>query len=65
MIQFFPKAGMVLMCDFDGYQVPEIVKTRPVVVVSPNHLIRPGLVSVVPLSLTPPDPVQPYHYQLV
>lgn len=45
--------------------VPEIVKTRPVVIVSPAHLIRPGLVTVVPLSTTPPEPVQPYHYKLL
>jgi len=44
--------------------VPEIVKTRPVVIVSPAHLARPGLVTVVPLSTTPPDPVRHYHYRL-
>ena len=64
MIQFYPKAGMVLMCDFDGYRVPEIVKNRPVVVVSPTRLTRHGLTTVVPLSTTAPSPVQPYHYIL-
>lgn len=54
---------MVLMCDFSGFRAPEMVKTRPIVVVSPNHLRRPGLVTVVPLSTTDPDPVEPYHYR--
>jgi uncharacterized protein YifN (PemK superfamily) len=39
-----------------------MVKTRPVIIVSPNHLPRPGLYTVVPMSTTEPDPVQPYHY---
>ncbi len=63
-ISFFPKAGNVLICDFRGYISPEMVKMRPVIVVSPNHLKRPGLVTVVPLSNTPPDPVEPYHYKV-
>ena len=64
-ITFYPKAGMVLMCNFRGYMLPEIVKTRPVVVISPNHLQRPGLCTVVPLSTTFPNPVCEYHYRLV
>ena len=53
-----------MACDFSGHKTPEIVKTRPVVVISPNHLIRPGLVTVIPLSTTPPNPVFDYHYLL-
>ena len=52
------------MCDFAGFKAPEMIKRRPVVIISPNHLNRPGLVSVVPLSTTPPDPVESYHYLL-
>jgi uncharacterized protein YifN (PemK superfamily) len=63
-ITFFPKAGMVLICDFGGYRVPEIVKARPVAVISPNHMRRPGLVTVVPLSTTAPRPVCDYHHRL-
>jgi uncharacterized protein YifN (PemK superfamily) len=63
-ITFHPKAGAVLVCDFRGYIAPEIVKTRPVVVLSPNHVRRPGLVTVVPLSTTAPLHVEPYHYLL-
>lgn len=63
-LKIHPKAGMVLHCDFRGYILPEIVKRRPVVIVSPNHLNRPGLFTVVPLSTTAPSPVCPYHYRL-
>ena len=55
---------MVLMCDFNGNQKPEIVKRRPVVVITPNRIYRPGLVTVVPLSTTAPDPITDYHYRL-
>lgn len=53
-----------MVCDFRGYIAPEIIKTRPVVIISPNHMRRPGLVTVVPLSTTAPDPIEGYHYQL-
>jgi uncharacterized protein YifN (PemK superfamily) len=64
-IAFFPKPGTVLICDFQGYIVPEIIKRRPVVVISPTHLKRPKLFTVVPLSTTAPDPVLKYHYKLI
>jgi uncharacterized protein YifN (PemK superfamily) len=37
-LTFFPKAGTALVCDFRGYEPPEIVSIRPVIVISPNHL---------------------------
>ncbi len=64
-ITFHPKAGMVLACDFRGYIAPEIVKTRQVVVISPNHLLRPGLCTVVPLSTTAPNTICDYHYRII
>lgn len=63
-IIFAPKAGMILMCDFSGYVVPEIIKKRPVIVISPNHLKRSGLVTVVPLSTTPPNPPEGHHLEI-
>ena len=63
-ITFHPKAGAVLVCDFRGYIEPEIIKTRPVVVISPNHMRRPGLVAVIPLSTTAPLHMEAYHYLL-
>lgn len=64
-INFHPKAGMVLMCDFGDCVSPEINKVRPVVVISPNNMRRPGLCTVVPLSTTAPVPVENYHYKLL
>lgn len=55
---------MVVMCDFSGFQEPEMVKRRPVVVLSPRRRRGPGLFTVVPLSATVPNPVEPYHYRL-
>lgn len=64
-ITFHPKAGMVLMCDFSGSVPPEIGKQRPVVIVTPAHVRRSGLATVVPLSTKPPRIVQPYHHKLI
>lgn len=64
-IQKPPSIGQVLLCDFrEGFKEPEMVKRRPVVVVSPNISWRPGLCTVVALSTTPPDPARPYHCRL-
>lgn len=64
-ITFIPKAGTILICNFDGYVLPEIIKTRPVVIISPNHMKRAGLYTVVPLSTTKPTIVESYHYELL
>lgn len=53
-----------MMCDFKGYIFPEIVKVRPVVIITSNYLFRHKLCTVVPLSTTPPEDPQPYHYKL-
>nr|WP_232792959.1 type II toxin-antitoxin system PemK/MazF family toxin [Caulobacter hibisci] len=53
------------MCDFGGgFRVPEMVKRRPVVVISPKIRNRPGLCTVVPLSTTAPAPRMAYHCQI-
>lgn len=52
-LRFQPSPGTILNCDFSGYIVPEIVKTRQVVVVW-KHKSNAKLVYVVPLSTTPP-----------
>lgn len=65
MIQFHPKKGTVLSCDFSkGFQPPEMVKVRPVVVVVPQLPGRFGLCTVVPLSSVEPKPLQRYHHQM-
>lgn len=64
-LAFAPKPGQLLACHFGlGFQVPEIVKTRPVLVISPKRLSDLGLCTVIPISHTPPDEVKPYHYKL-
>lgn len=51
------------MCDFDGFIEPEMVKKRPVVVIARNRT-NSKLVTVVPLSTTEPEVMEPHHYQL-
>ncbi len=64
-LKFNPKAGAILICNYStGFVAPEMVKRRPVVVVSPRLRRRDGLCAVVPLSRTPPPAPQNYHYEL-
>lgn len=50
--------------DFNGFEVPEMVKNRPVVVISPKIMNRPKLCTVVSLSTDAPAHVMPYHRQI-
>lgn len=45
MLGYHPREGEVLKCDFSGFQVPEMVKARWVVVISPKYLSRGRLAS--------------------
>ena len=65
-LNFHPEPGMVLICDFTtGFRVPEIVKRRPVVVISPRRrrasislVYRGGIKYHCPLSgrtISPPS----------
>jgi mRNA interferase MazF len=64
-IREHPILGTVVMCDFNqGFCIPEMVKRRPVVVISPKIANRPGLCTIVCLSTDAPDPVMPYHCQI-
>ncbi len=63
-IQFHPEQGTLVVCDFNGFVLPEMVKRRPAVIVSPRLRTRPGLCTLVPLSTTPPAQVAPYHFKL-
>ncbi len=64
ILHHVPK-GSLLQCDFNtGFVEPEMVKDRLVIVLSPVIKARPGLVTVVALSTTAPDPIMPYHAQL-
>jgi len=61
-INFHPKPGMVLMCDFRGTVVPEICKNRPVVIISAMQ--RTQLSTIVPLNTKTPTVIQPCHIRL-
>jgi len=63
LIPFVPDAGDVLMCDFTtGFQEPEMTKVRRVVVLSPRSRVKfPSTYLVVPISKTPPVPVEGCH----
>lgn len=62
-LQYQPKEGSVLICDFRGYEVPEMVKVRPVVVIR-KHRTNRLLVTVVPLSTTAPEFFLDHHLEL-
>jgi uncharacterized protein YifN (PemK superfamily) len=63
-IQYHPEPGTILICDFHGFRSPEMLKRRPVVVISPRLRQRYKLCTVVPLSTTTPIPQTAYHYRL-
>lgn len=63
-IKFQSYQGQLFICDFKGYQVPEIVKRRPVIAISPPDIHRTDLCTIVPISTTKPDPKTNYHYFL-
>jgi len=64
-ITFAPHPGTVLMCDYGtGFVPPEMVKRRPVVVVSPTTGRRLGPYLVVPLSTTVPRVVELFHVRI-
>jgi mRNA interferase MazF len=60
-INFHPDPGTVVICDFQGFIAPEMVKRRPAVVISPRFRQRDKLCTIVPLSTTPPRSVCKFH----
>jgi uncharacterized protein YifN (PemK superfamily) len=52
------------VCDFSGFQPPEMVKPRPVIIVSPRLPHRSEIVTVVPLSTTAPAHTLPFVVRL-
>lgn len=63
-LQHHPRRGAILICDYAGFKPPEMVKRRPVIVLSPRRRRRYNLCSIVPLSTTEPDIKQPYHCEI-
>ena len=63
-IPYHPEQGAILICDFKGFVEPEMVKRRPVIVISPRLRQRGKLCAIVPLSTSTPSQIMPYHYKL-
>ncbi|MFI8749617.1 type II toxin-antitoxin system PemK/MazF family toxin [Vreelandella lionensis] len=65
-IQFHPKKGQMLLCDFSqGFKDPEMTKDkRPVIVLSNSVNGRANLVTVVACSTVEPNIIQPDHMVL-
>ena len=64
-LPYFPRRGEVLVCNFDsGFRAPEMVKKRPVVVISSKESHSRRLCTVVPFSTTAPEPRMPWHHPL-
>jgi uncharacterized protein YifN (PemK superfamily) len=63
-LKFYPRAGQIYIADFHGFVPPEMVKMRPVVVISPKLPYRSDLVAIVPLSTTRPHHDLPFCVQL-
>lgn len=65
MLKFHPEPGTILICDYStGFRLPEMVKKRPVVTISPRLKRRDGLITVVPLSTTAPTTVCDHHCKI-
>lgn len=60
---FQPRQKSIVMCDFSGFVVPEMVKMRPVVVLA-KHKHNSQLVTIVPLSTTEPDEIAAHHHEI-
>lgn len=63
-ITFYPKQGTVLICDYSGFVAPEMIKKRPVVVVSPRLRRQQQLFTVIPLSTSKPTFIEHHHHKL-
>lgn len=65
-LAYHPAPGTVLLCDFNtGFVAPEMVKRRPVVVLSPQIQGRARLCTVVPISTQVPVQIMPFHYEIL
>lgn len=65
MINFHLKKGQIVFCDFRGLEVPEMVKKRPVLIITGAIKGRDSkLVTLLPISTTTPNPICKWHYKL-
>jgi mRNA interferase MazF len=64
-----PRNGAVLMCEFSQHELElasdgNMVKTRLVIVLSPQNARRGKVLHVVPISMTPPRTIEPWHVEI-
>lgn len=65
MLNFQPKPGTIVMCDFStGFIVPEMVKKRPAVVIRKSKT-NSKLVTIVPISQTEPEEITDVHVEII
>lgn len=63
MLRFQPKSGSVIYCDYKGFISPEMIKKRPVIVIS-KHKHNSKLVAVVPISTSEPSTILSHHIKM-
>ena len=65
-IRQHPPQGSIVTVDYSsgGFREPEMVKRRLAIVLSPAISARPSLCTVVPLSLSEPSKIMPYHRKI-
>ena len=64
-LTYHPRPGQILICDFSkGFAAPEMVKRRPVVVLTPSMKGRDKLTTVAALSTVKPDEIRAYHLEI-
>jgi mRNA interferase MazF len=64
-LPYHPHPGDVLICDFDATAIgAEMIKRRPVVVVSRRDASGTRLATVVPLSTTAPQLAKAWHHAM-
>lgn len=64
-ILYHPERGSIVTVDYEkGFKNPEMDKLRLAVVLSPAIKARVKLVTIVPLSLTEPETILPFHKQI-
>lgn len=62
---FFTRLRAALFVDYSaGFKEPEMVKPKLAIVLSPPMKGRQGLMTVVALSTTAPEPPKPYHREM-
>ncbi|MDP9107155.1 MAG: type II toxin-antitoxin system PemK/MazF family toxin [Candidatus Eremiobacteraeota bacterium] len=66
-LSFVPAPGSIVICNFEGYLRPEMVKKRRVVVISPMRAFKyvaDATVIVVPLSEVEPQATLSWHHPI-